>query len=119
MSEEDKPKVRARSQAKAKGGKKKGAKKKSASKTSAPKKRKGGSAAGILLGLFVVGTASWFVFGNPEIIPKKKPPAKQNVAKAMKTGKPDPARPTCDDCALWYKVRHAALFSATLRSAFT
>ena len=92
MSDEDKPKVRARSQAKAKGGKKKGAKKKSAAKTSAPKSRKGGSAVGILLGLVVVGTASWFVFGNPEIIPKKKPPAKQNLAKAMKSGKPDPAR---------------------------
>ena len=92
MSDEDKPKVRARSHAKAKGGKKKGTKKKAASKKAAPQKRKGGSAAGVLLGLVVVGAASWFVFGNPNLVPKKKPPAKQNIAKAMKTGKPDPAR---------------------------
>lgn len=92
MSTEDKPKVRARSQAKAKGGKKKGTKKKGVSSKAAPKKRKGGSVAGIFLGLVVVGVASWFVFGNPEIVPKKKPPAKQNIAKALKTGKPDPAR---------------------------
>jgi hypothetical protein len=92
MSSEDKPKVRARSQAKAKGGKKKGTKKKGVSSKAAPKKRKGGNAAGIFLGLAVVGIASWFVFGNPEIVPKKKPPAKQNIAKALKTGKPDPAR---------------------------
>ncbi len=93
MSEDDKPKTRARSHAKAKAGKKKGAKKKATKSKTAPKARKGGSAAGgIFLGLFVVGVASWFVFGNPEIVPSKKPPAKQNIAKAMKSGKPDPAR---------------------------
>jgi hypothetical protein len=92
VSKEDKPKVRARSRAKAKGGAKKGTKKKSVAKKAAPTKRKGGGAAGVFLGLVVVGAASWFVFGNPEIVPKKKPPAKQNIAKAMKSGKPDPAR---------------------------
>jgi hypothetical protein len=92
VSDEDKPKVRARSRAKAKGGKKKGTKKKSAAKKASPTKRKGGGAAGVFLGLIVVGAASWFVFGNPAIVPKKRPPAKQNIAKAMKTGRPDPAR---------------------------
>lgn len=92
MSNEDKPKVRARSRAKAKAGKNKGTKKKSAAKKVAPTKRKGGGAAGVFLGLIVVGAASWFVFGNPEIVPKKRAPAKQNIAKAMKSGKPDPAR---------------------------
>lgn len=86
----EKPKGRARSSAKGKGGKKRSSKKEAA-KTSTGK-RKGGAGAGILVGVLVVGAASWFVFGGGTIVPQKKPPAKQNIGKALNSGKPDPAR---------------------------
>jgi len=92
MSDEDKPKVRARSRAKAKGGGKKSTKKKGASKKKTTTKRQGGGATGIFIGLLVAGVCSWFVFGGASIVPQKKPPAKQNIRKAIKTGRPDPAR---------------------------
>ena len=72
------------------------------------KRRSGGAAAGVFVGLLVVGAVSWFVFGDARVVPEKPLP-KVDISKAMKTGKPDPARltvlraitaikPLIDDC---------------------
>ena len=89
MAGDSKPKPKKKSRPKGKASAK-GAPK---AKKEPLKRRSGGAAAGVFVGLLVVGTASWFVFGGGRVIPEKPLP-KVDLSKAMKSGKPDPARVT-------------------------
>ena len=88
MAGEPKTKPKKKARPKGKGGGK--------SKKAQPeslKRRSGGAAAGVFVGLLVVGTVSWFVYGDGRVVPEK-PLATVDLSKALKTGKPDPARLT-------------------------